>query len=184
MITIQILFLVLMIFIAFMEASLLYATILGAPTVYANRQAIIDSLRLSGLKSGETLIDLGCGDGKSLIIASKEFGAKGIGVDRSLYCYLVANFKVWLAGERKNIRIIWGDFRRVESDLAQADVVYLYLLNSVLAKIEPWLFKHIGKDTRVVSLAFQFPDLKPEKVITTKNLRIDSKVMLYRNLNR
>lgn len=165
--------------ILFWQGSLIYAQILGAPTVYSNGKAIIDALALSQLKKSETVIDLGCGNAKSLIIAVKRFGAKGIGVERSPFCYLKSRWNVALAGESKNIKIIFGDFRKAEEELQNADVVYLYLLNSVLKSIESWLFDNIKKETRVVSLAFSFPRRKVIKKSKTRNLGRETVLRLY-----
>jgi len=152
--------------------------------VYANRQAIRDGFKLAGLKKGETVLDLGCGDARSLLIASKEFGAKGIGVEKSLYCYLLANLKVWIAGERKNVKILLGDFNRLEQYIPQADVIYLYLLNSVLAKKEDWIFGLISKKCRIVSLSFTFVKHKPLKSADTVSLGKETKVRLYKTAQK
>jgi len=165
---------------SFWQASLLWATIIGSPIVYSRRQAVIDCLKLAGLKKGDTVIDLGCGDGRSVILAAKEFGAKGIGVDRSLFCYIQSNLNALLAGERKNVRFVLGDFAKAEKMLKTADVVYLYLLNSTLKNIEPWIFRLIGKETKIVSLAFWFPLHKPVKECDTFTLGKITKARLYK----
>ncbi len=164
----------------FWQSSLLWAALTGVPIVYSWRGAVEDSFKLAGLKSGETVIDLGSGDGKTLIMAAKTFGAKGIGVDRSIWCYLKAKLNVWLAGETNNIKIIRGDFRSVEKELKTADVVYVYLLDQVLAQIEEWLFSSIGDKTRVVSLSFLFKIRKPISEAGTRNLFQDTKARLYK----
>jgi hypothetical protein len=85
-----------------------------------------------------------------------------------------------LAGERKNIRIILGDFQKAEKELAKADIVYLYLLNSALVQIEDWFFKTISKDARVVSLCFWFENHNNQKIINTFNLGRETQVRLYK----
>lgn len=160
--------------------TMLVTSIFTSPSVYAYDQAIEDSLKLAKLKKGELVVDLGCGNAKSLIIAAKKFKAKGVGVEISPYCYLLARFRVLIHGQRKNIRIVFGDFKKAERYLKRADVVYLYLLNSTLKNIEKWFFDAIGKKTRVVSLAFVFPNHKSVKVKSTFNLGKNTKVRLYR----
>lgn len=172
--------LILSVFVLFWQGSLLIATIAGSPIVYASPKAIRDCWKLAGVVPGQTAIDLGCGNARSLIIAAKEFGAKGVGVDRSHYGYWRSKINVWLGGYAKNITIIRGDFRLIESQLAQADVVYLYLLNETLAQIEPWLFQYIGTQTVVVSLAFSFPNHQPTKTSETINLGKKTRIRLYK----
>jgi SAM-dependent methyltransferase len=159
---------------------LLLTSIFTSPTVYANDKAIEDSLKLAGVKVGELVVDLGCGNAKSLIIAAKKFDAKGIGVEISPYCYLLARWRVFILGESRNIKIIYGDFKKAEVYLKKADVVYLYLLNATLKKIEKWFFSSIGPKTRVVSLAFVFPNKEPINSIETYNLRKNTKARIYK----
>jgi len=177
-ITIEIIMIIVLLVVAFWQASLIYAQVLGAPSVYANKDAILEACKLAGLKKGQTLLDLGCGDGRSLIIASKEFGAFGIGIERSPYCYLKSKLNVYLSGQ-KNIKILYGDIQKYDDEVKKADVIYVYLLNSVLAKIENWLFATIGNKTKIVSLAFKFPNYKPKEIIRVKNLRRITNLALY-----
>lgn len=159
---------------------MLWATIFGSPIVYAYKNAVYDSLKLAGTKKGDLVVDLGCGDARSLITASKEFGAKGIGVDRSAFCVIRSRINIWLAGEGKNIQIVWGDFKSAANYLEKADVVYLYLLNSTLKQIESWIFETIGDKTKIVSLAFWFPNKKPIAETETYTLHKFTKVRVYR----
>lgn len=179
MILFSIIFIVLISAVAFWQACLLFAAIFGAPTVYANSKAIIDAFELAGLKNGQLVVDLGCGNARSLIIAAKKFGARGVGVDYSPYCYLKSKLNVALAGQNQNIKIIFGDFRAAEQYLRKADVVYLYLLNSGLAKMETWFFEAISPKTNVVVLAFHFAERKPAKTTSTTNLGRKTEVKLY-----
>lgn len=176
---ILILFLIFALTVLFWQLNLLYVAILGTPIVYASDLAIVDAFKLAKLKKADLVVDLGCGNGKSLIIAAKKFGAKGVGVDLSLYCYLKARLNVAIAGQSRNIKIVWGDFKKAEPYLKKADVVYIYLLNSVLKKIEPWFFKSISKNTKVVSLSFVFPNHTPIKITKTLNLNRKTSVRLY-----
>jgi len=176
---ILIIWIIILILTIFWQGSLLLATIFGSPIVYAYRNAVNDSLTLAGTKKNDLVVDLGCGDGRSLIIAAKEFGARGVGIDRSLFCYLRANINVIIAGESKRVKIVWGDFHQAEDYLKKADVVYLYLLNSTLSNIESWIFQAIGSKTKIVSLAFWFPNKKPIKEIDTYTLHKFTKARLY-----
>ncbi len=175
-----IIFFIAAIAIVFWQGSLLFVAIFGAPTVYAKSEAMIDAFNLARVKKGELVIDLGCGNAKSLLIAAKRFGAKGVGAEISPFCYLKSRLNVFLAGEGNNIKILFGDFSKAEKYLSQADVIYLYLLEKVLADIEPWLFKGISPKTRIVSLSFKFTLKKPLAVKQTSNLGKKTKIYLYK----
>lgn len=177
---VSILILIIVLLVIFWQLSLLLATIFGSPTVYAYVQAITDSLQLAKVRKDDFVVDLGCGDGRSLIIAAKKFGARGLGVERSPYCYLRARLEILMSGQRRNIKIVFGDFKKIEKELKQADTIYLYLLNSTLSQIEDWFFQSIGSKTRVVSLAFQFKKHKPVDKTETWNLGKKATARLYR----
>jgi len=164
----------------FWQGSLLFATLSGAPSVFAKQDAVGDCLKLAKLKKGELLIDLGCGDARALIMGAQKFGARGIGVEKSPYCFLLSKFNVWRAGQSANIKVIFGDFKALESYLSKADVVYLYLLPQTLARLETWLFKNIGNQTRIISLAFSFKKHQPQAQSPTVNFGKNSSIHLYR----
>ena len=178
-IIIELIVLLVVIWVGFWQASLILAQYIGAPSVYASDCALKKMFDDVSIKPGDLIIDLGCGNAKSLIIASKNHQAKGIGVEGSPYCYLISKIKVLLSGNSKNIKIIFGSFSCVENQLKKADFVYIYLSNPSLKKIEPWLFEHIGTKTKVLSLAFVFPNKKPERTIKVKNLGKETSLRVY-----
>lgn len=178
-IVIELIVLLVVIWVGFWQASLIYAQYIGAPSVYASDCALEQIFREVNIKPDDLIIDLGCGNAKSLIIASNSYSAKGIGVERSPYCYLVSKINVFLSGNSKNIKIFFGDFSRVEKELKKANFIYLYLFNPVLSKIESWLFNNIGSETKVLSLAFVFPNKKPEKIIKVTNLGRTTDLRVY-----
>lgn len=180
MIYIEIIFIIFMLAMIFWQGSMLVAAVTGPPIVYSSYEGIRDSFKLAKLKKGETVIDLGCGNGRVLLVAVKEFGAKGVGIDRSFFCLLKARLNIYLAGESKNIQIYRQPFEKATDQIKKADVVYLYLWPSTLDKMESWLFPLISTKTRVVSLAFKFDKKQPETEIETMNLGIKMKVGLYR----
>ena len=171
---------IILLWVLLWQFSLLLALVLGAPVVYTNHRALIDAFDFADLKPGKTLIDLGCGDGNTLILAAKKFKVKGIGVERSPYFYFYAKLKVYLSGEGKNIKIFYGDFRQIEKFLSQADFIYVYLLPNVLKKIENWLFTHIKDSAKIISMSFYFSEHQPFHFQKTINLGDKTKILLYR----
>ncbi|MDO8444043.1 MAG: methyltransferase domain-containing protein [bacterium] len=176
---VEIIFIIFMLWMIFWQGSMLWAGIIGPPIVYSSYEGIRDAFKLAKLKQGETIIDLGCGNGRTLILAVKEFGAKGIGIDRSLFCILKARLNIYLSGESENIKIYFKPFEKASVEIKKSDVIYLYLWPSTLAKIESWLFEQIKPTTRVVSLAFKFAKKKPDSEIETMNLGMKMSVWLY-----
>lgn len=125
-----------------------------SPEVVARRM-----LQLAGVKKGEVVYDLGCGDGRILIIAAREFGTKAIGIEirRDLYEQCLRRIRDLGLGDR--VEVIHGSF--FEYDLSDADVVTMYLLTSVNEKLKPKFEKELRPGTRVTSHDFEVPGWRP-----------------------
>ncbi|MEI6144003.1 MAG: methyltransferase domain-containing protein [Candidatus Berkelbacteria bacterium] len=177
MIAIQIVFLIFLLGFIFWVSSHLYSSIFHVPYVNSSDKAIHDALKLADLKKGETLLDLGCGRGDALIIAAHDFGAKAVGYEISPLPFLIAKIKTL---KYPKIKVYCRDLQKANDDIKKADVIYLYLLNSVLDKIEDQIFAYCKTNTRIVSLAFKFPKHKPTKIISTKNLGRMTGISLYK----
>lgn len=133
-----------------------------APYVPTPMIIVEQMLELSELKPGETLYDLGCGDGRILIMAAEKFQARAVGVELNPNLYREALGKVKARGLEDRVRIIQGDL--LDQNLRPADVVTLYLLSSANEKIRPRMEKSLRNGSRVVSHDFKIPGWKPEKM--------------------
>ncbi|MFH1089208.1 MAG: methyltransferase [Candidatus Uhrbacteria bacterium] len=117
---------------------------------------------LADLKPGETVVDLGCGDGILLMTAVKDFQAGhciGYELDPAIRSW--GNFRLRLAKLSDKIELRGGNFFKAE--LPKADVVATYLFPEVQIKLEPLLKKYYPSGTRVISRTFRFPTLTLEK---------------------
>lgn len=119
-------------------------------------------LRLAELKPGEVLFDLGAGDGRTVIMAAKTFGARGVGVElrEDLAKKAMSTIQENQLGDR--VTIVNGDLFGV--NLTSADVVFLYLTTSANEKIRPKLEQELKKGVRVVSHDYEIIGWRPQKV--------------------
>lgn len=123
---------------------------------------IIDRmLSLADPKPDELLVDLGSGDGRVVISASKRYGCKAVGVEinpklASLSSERIS--KMWL---EERARVVLGDFHSF--DFSRADIVTLYLLPSALRALAP-KFKMLRRGARVVSHDYRVPGMEPDEV--------------------
>lgn len=159
--TFTIILIVFILFLGLWNISLVISVIYGAPTVYAKRHYIKKAFELARITPGQIVLDLGCGNARSLIIAAKEFKAKGIGVEISPFYYLLANFNVLIKGESKNIKIYYGNILNQKKLIKKADIVYLYLFDKLLSKLENDIFTNIKPSGKVISIAFPLKNHKP-----------------------
>jgi SAM-dependent methyltransferase len=134
----------------------------GIPWVPTNRKWMNSALQLVDLKPGETVYDLGCGDGRVLITAGREYGARGVGFEISMLHCLVAQYQVWRAGLGKTVSIRWKNYYRV--DLSQADVIYFYGHTKLADKLKRHLEEHLRDGVRIVSIRVDLPGWQPEKI--------------------
>jgi tRNA A58 N-methylase Trm61 len=133
-----------------------------APFVPSPNAVVEYMLKLSGLKAGEVLFDLGSGDGRTVIMAAKTFGARGVGVELREDLAKKALGNIHEKGLEDRVTIVNGDMFSV--NLTSADVVYLYLTTSANEKIRPKLDSDLKKGARVVSHDYEIIGWRPEKV--------------------
>ena len=132
-------------------------------------------LLLARLRRGELLYDLGAGDGRILIEGARDFGARCVGVE--IDPERVARLQERLASTKVEAKIIEGDLMQV--DLSEADVIAIYLSDSVNAKLAPKLCRELKTGARVVSLDYPLPGWKPEKETSVASAGLSRQVYLY-----
>jgi len=130
-----------------------------APTVGSPEQAVERMLQMANLKPGETLYDLGCGDGRILIAAADHYKVKAVGIEISEHLARRAAEKVKKAGVQDSVTIVHGDFMR--TDLSHADVVTLYLATAANERLRPTLERSLRPNSRVISYDYPIPGWRP-----------------------
>lgn len=135
----------------------------GAPWVPAPKEKIDRMLKMLNLKPDEVIYDLGSGDGRILIRAAEEFGAKGVGVEidplRVFYSRVLIKFK----GLSSKIKIYRKNL--LDTDLSDADAVTLFLLPKILEKLKSKLLGQLKPGTRIACYRYplDLPELKRDE---------------------
>jgi predicted O-methyltransferase YrrM len=130
-----------------------------APYVTSPEHAVDKMLAMANLKSGETLYDLGYGDGRILIAAAEKYKVKAVGIEISEHLARTAAEKVKKAGLQNQVKVVHGNF--MHTDLSGADVVTLYLATAANESLRPNLERYLRPNTRVVSYDYPIPGWKP-----------------------
>ena len=133
-----------------------------APYVPSPPQVIRQMLILAQLKPREVFFDLGAGDGRAVIMAAKDFGARAVGVELREDLVKKALSTVYENGLQDRVTIVNGDMFNV--DLTSADVIFLYLTTSANEKVKPKLETELKPGVRVVSHDYEIVGWKPVKV--------------------
>ena len=134
------------------------------PYVPTTEEAVKAMLKLADVKKTDIVYDLGCGDGRIVIAAAKEYGAHGVGIDINPERIQEAEENAKKAGVEKLLRFEENDL--FDANIHEATVVTLFLLNSVNLKLRPKLLRDLKPGTRIVSNTFDMGDWKPDKEFT------------------
>jgi SAM-dependent methyltransferase len=140
------------------------------PYVPTPPEVVEGMLKLAGVKSTDVVYDLGCGDGRIVVMAAEKFGARGVGIDINPERIREAQENAKKAGVTGKVRFIQGNL--FDADIHEATVVTLYLLSSVNLKLRPKLIKELRPGARVVSNTFDMGDWKPDKEIEVNGRRV------------
>ena len=123
-------------------------------------------LELANIKPGDTVYDLGCGDGRIVIAAALRYKAKAVGIEISPKLASQATTAIDKAGLKGRARIIQGDL--LQADLTGADVVTIYLGTQLNAELRPRLEKYLHSGARVVSHDYAVPGWKATRTERTE----------------
>lgn len=149
------------------------------PFVPTPEEIVDEMLKLAEIKKDDVVYDLGCGDGRIVITAAKKFGARGVGVDLDPQRVKESQDNVKKANVESLVEIRQGDV--LQTDVAGASVVTLYLLPEVNLRVRPNLLKQLKPGSRIVSHDFDMGDWKPLKKIDVKdNEGVEHTLFLWR----
>jgi len=149
----------------------------GAPYVRSKSDAIDAMLKELNLAKGTKFLELGCGDGRVICQAVKQYGAKGRGVDISWLWLILANIRAWRMGIRKEVQFVHQNI--IDVDVTWADVIYIYMMPRFLAKHGQRIFNKAKPGTIVVSNTFDIPYLK-DKYVKVLKPNSKSELLFYR----
>lgn len=124
----------------------------GAPYLPTLSPQVMTALKLAGLKPGNTMLELGCGDGKVLVEAAK-MGFNVVGYELNPILVVIA----WLRTRRyrKQVHIIWGNFWHKSWPEAQA--IFVFLLPRYMGKLDKKCIQYKYKPVKLISFAFAIP---------------------------
>ena len=137
---------------------------LDAPYVSTPQSVVKAMLRLAQVRQSDMVYDLGCGDGRIVIAAARDFGARGVGIDIDPRRIEEANAAARSAGVSQRVRFAVQDL--FTTDFSEATVMALYLYPELNAKLLPKLRAELRPGARVVSHRFRIGDWPPERMET------------------
>ena len=140
------------------------------PYVPTPQEVVVAMLQIADVKSGDVLYDLGCGDGRIVVTAAKQFGAQATGVDINPRRISEAEANARAAGVTDRVRFLQQDL--FETDIRDATVVTMYLLPSVNLRLRPMILYSLKPGTRIVSHAFDMGDWPPDRMEVVNGYKV------------
>lgn len=129
-----------------------FAVFFGAPYLPTLKQQINEALDLMDLKKGQTMLELGSGDGRVMLAAAKR-GWKVVGYE--INPLLVAVSWLLTLRYRKQVTVVWGNYWH--KSWPACDGIFVFLLDKYMAKLDEQIWMNCKKPVRVVSFAFKIP---------------------------
>lgn len=147
------------------------------PFVPTPMEIVEKMLEFAEVKKDDVVCDLGCGDGRIVVMAAQKYGARGIGVDIDKDCVREALEKVKQAKVEKLVTILHQD--AFVADLRDVTVLTLYILPSAMPKILPKLMRELKPGVRIVSHDYEFGDWQEDKFIEAQGPYRKHKLYLW-----
>jgi predicted RNA methylase len=148
-----------------------------APDIPTPQSVVERMLEAGRVKPGETVYDLGSGDGRVVIAAAQKYGAKAVGVEIRPDLCRQAEARIKSLGLEDRVTMVEGSALRV--DLSPADVVTMYFLTTSNERLKPSL-ERMKTGSRVVSNEFPVKGWKPLEVIHVKNGSMEHSIYVYK----
>ena len=139
------------------------AATLDVPTPYVpSTQGNVDEmLRLAAVQPEDVVYDLGSGDGRVVISAARDWGARGVGVELDPKLVVQSRELAQREGVAERVAFREGDV--LKAPIADATVVTLYLLTPLVERLKPRLLSELRPGTRIVAHEYGFSDWKPDR---------------------
>jgi len=129
---------------------------IGAPYLPTLKTQVQIALDLADLQPGDTLLELGCGDGR-VLMAAAERGWRAVGIEINPFLAFIAWARTRRYGERVTVRL--GSFWNIP--WPKSDAVFVFLIPRFMPKLDQKMREYGG---RLVSIAFVVPDKTPSRV--------------------
>lgn len=134
-----------------------------APYIPSPQEVVDRMLTAARVKPGETVYDLGSGDGRIIITAAQKFHAHAVGIELRGDLCKSTEARLKSLGLENQVKLIHGNLLKV--DLSPADVVTLYLLTSSNERLRPNLEKYLKPGARVVSNDYEIRGWTPSGIV-------------------
>jgi len=135
---------------------------LDVPYVPTPQEVVTHMLKLAQVGPNDVVYDLGAGDGRIVITAAQQFGARAVGIDLDPVRIEEAQANAQRAGVSDRVQFIEQDL--FTANISEATVVTLFLRPSLNLRLRPKLWRELKPGTRIVAHLYDMGDWRPDKV--------------------
>lgn len=125
----------------------------GAPYLPTLNSQIEAAFALADIKAGQSLLELGCGDGR-VLVAAAQHGVTAIGIELNPILVIIAKFKT--RQYKALIKVKWGNYWW--SKWPKTDVIFVFLINKYMLKLHNKIIQSKLRPVKLVSVAFSIPN--------------------------
>lgn len=140
-----------------------------SPWWRTNKKIARAMCKLAKAGKSDIVYDLGSGDGTALIVAAKEFGAKGVGIEIDLLRTWISTLMIRIVRVQDKVTIKRKNF--FDIDISQASIIFVYLVPKALGRLLSKFKKELKPGTRIVSYRYQI-NLPLKKYDKENNIRL------------
>lgn len=144
----------------------------GCPYVATKSEMIDSILKKASLQKGSKFLELGCGDGRVVCKAVKEYGVLGRGVDVSRLWLLIGVIRAHHLSISANVHFLHQNI--LEADVSWADVIYLYSIPKFLSEYQKILKQKLRPGLLIISHVFELEQLREFQKDVVSAGRVDT----------
>lgn len=133
----------------------------AVPFVPTPNEVVAEMLDFAGVTADDVVYDLGSGDGRIVIAAARDRGARAVGIEIDAELVARSRRNAAEAGVADRVEFREQDF--FEADVRDATVVMLYLLPTVNRRLRPLLLEQLPPGARIVAHDFDMVDWPPHE---------------------
>ena len=133
-----------------------FVLLFGAPYLPTLTPQVETALQLANLMPGQTMIELGCGDGK-VLIAAAQTGVHAVGYELNPILAAIAWYRT--RKFKGSVRVVWGNFWN--KPWPEAEAIFTFLHPRLMKKLDTKIVQSSMQNVKLVSFAFTIPDREP-----------------------
>ncbi|MDO8657903.1 MAG: hypothetical protein Q7K55_04135 [Candidatus Levybacteria bacterium] len=155
-----------------------------APWWRTSKKTAKEMCKLANVTGEDIVYDLGSGDGTSLIVAAKEYGARGMGIEIDPLRSFISKVLIRYYGLSKKIKVYRKNFFDV--NISDASIIFLYLVPKALNRLKPKLLKELKPGTKIITVTYPIPGglTGKEENKHLESLGVKKSLVLYNPLKK